>query len=129
MTRLPHETGPDVLVVEDDIDLRESIAIVLANEGLSVGTARTGSEALAMLWGGELPSVVVLDMHMPVMDGGETLGAIRSDPTLSHLPVVIVTGADGPPPSPAMKLLRKPFGFPELLRVVWPLVRGTPYVG
>jgi two-component system, chemotaxis family, chemotaxis protein CheY len=60
----------NVLLVDDDADLREMIASKLEGHGLSVTQAANGQEALDKL-DGNMPAVIILDMNMPVMDGWE----------------------------------------------------------
>src|SRR5687767_15980220 len=59
----------DVLVVDDDQDLRDSMAELVREAGYRVAVAADGREALALLERGPLPTLVLLDIRMPVMDG------------------------------------------------------------
>jgi CheY-like chemotaxis protein len=81
-----------VLIVEDDLDLRESIAEVLEdNEYRPVGAAN-GKEAFERLRGKpERPCVILLDIMMPVMDGRQFRAIQREDPELGTIPVVVMT--------------------------------------
>jgi CheY-like chemotaxis protein len=63
----------------------------LCQEDYDVIEAKDGSEGLEKIRR-ELPDLIVLDFVMPVMNGAETLKAIRSDPQLAHLPVLLLTG-------------------------------------
>ncbi|HZU95564.1 MAG TPA: response regulator [Planctomycetota bacterium] len=80
-----------LLVVEDDPLIRESLADVLEGEGFEVVTAEHGKEALERLRTMKRPSLVLLDLMMPVMDGRAFLHALRRDDALATLPVVIVS--------------------------------------
>ena len=112
-----------VLVVDDSADIRVLIASVLRLAGHQVDEAGGGAEALAMLAGDSsagLPSVVVLDVQMPGMDGWDTLRAIRSNPMTAEVPVVLCT-VKGRPEDVALGwdlgcdgYLNKPFGIDEL---------------
>jgi CheY-like chemotaxis protein len=87
-----------VLVVDDDRDIRETVSQILSDEGLSVATARDGREALDWLrnWLQSHPTeacVVVLDLMMPVMDGFQFLKAKQADPALANAPVVVLTAS------------------------------------
>lgn len=79
------------LVVDDAADIRLLADLVLQMAGVSVTTAASGREALAVLSGGELPDILLLDVQMPDVDGWETLSRVRSDPRTRQLPVVLCT--------------------------------------
>ena len=82
-----------VLVVDDDVHTRQLFAAVLGAEGFQVRTARDGLEAFSALES-EVPDLVLLDLMMPVMDGGTFLAALRRNPRYSSLPVAVVTAMD-----------------------------------
>lgn len=84
--------GP-VLIVEDDPDIRESLEHFLEAHGYPVLAASHGREALEYLRRAPRPSMVVLDMNMPVMDGNRLLTARKGDDTLRAIPVVILSAA------------------------------------
>ncbi|HET9555375.1 MAG TPA: response regulator [Anaeromyxobacteraceae bacterium] len=109
-----------ILVVEDDPGIRDTIAELLESEGYRVVPARHGGEALELL-ATLRPDVMVLDLVMPVMDGGQLLARLRADAALGALPVVLMTGAAtwGRKPLPrADHLLPKPFELDDLLTAV-----------
>jgi CheY-like chemotaxis protein len=88
------ETGGTVLLVEDDEDIRSSIAEVLADEGFDVVGAADGDEALRYLRAAaELPRLILLDLMMPVMDGWAFRAAQLDDERLAKIPVVILSAA------------------------------------
>jgi two-component system response regulator len=88
-----------ILLVEDNPDDVELTLRVLKTHNIAneVRVARDGVEALDLLYGtpdkpaGRLPSVVLLDLKLPKLDGLEVLRRIRADPTTTRLPVVIMT--------------------------------------
>jgi CheY-like chemotaxis protein len=80
-----------VLIVEDDADIREVLADVLECEGYSVMQAANGEEALWLLRSEPLPSAIVLDLMMPVMNGTEFRVAQLADPRLASIPVIVLT--------------------------------------
>jgi CheY-like chemotaxis protein len=82
----------DVLVVEDDDDIREMLALVLELADCRVTQASDGRDAMRVLARRELPSLVLLDLMMPNLSGVEVLALIRHDPRLQHLPVVVISG-------------------------------------
>ena len=79
-----------VLVVDDDPAIREAVRDVLEAEGIRVATAQHGAEALEQVLA-EPPSLVLLDMRMPVMDGWRFAEALREHGVT--LPVVVMTAA------------------------------------
>lgn len=82
-----------ILVVDDDPIHCEFARVYLSTPTASVETAQNGAEGLEKLRD-EPFDLVVVDLEMPVMNGFQMIRAIRSDPTLRHLPVVIVTGLE-----------------------------------
>ena len=82
---------PTALVVDDSDDIRLLIGTVLRSAGYAIVEAPSGRQALGMLAGGALPDIVVLDVQMPLMDGWDTLAAIRARPATVELPVVLCT--------------------------------------
>jgi CheY-like chemotaxis protein len=79
-----------VLVVEDEADAQEVVCMVLQGHGAQVSTAFTGEEALEML-NARPPTVAVIDLALPNMDGWELLKAMRSNPDLINVPAVAMT--------------------------------------
>lgn len=80
-----------VLLVEDDVDIRESFQELLEAHGYEVIPAANGKEALELLSGAVLPAVVLLDMMLPVMSGNELLATMRGSDRLARVPVVILS--------------------------------------
>ncbi len=82
-----------VLVVDDDVDIREVLSEILVDAGYSVASAGDGVEALALL--GQLrPCLILLDLNMPVMNGRQFRAKQRTDPALSTIPTVIMSAVD-----------------------------------
>jgi CheY-like chemotaxis protein len=86
-------TSGRVLVVDDERLNRSILRAALGKEGHVVVEATDGRAALDLLAEGGV-DVVLLDIVMPVMDGYETLAAIKADLVLTHLPVIIISGVD-----------------------------------
>lgn len=83
-------TGRHVLVIDDDSDARLLLAETLGELGCTVAFASSGQQGLERAR--ELrPDLITLDLHMPEMDGWETLRRLRDDPALSGIPVMIVS--------------------------------------
>jgi two-component system chemotaxis response regulator CheY len=81
-----------ILVVDDDVAIREALEAVLEDEGYVVQSAANGREALALLRAGEgPPAVILLDLMMPVMNGWEFRAAQQDDPILAQIPVVVIS--------------------------------------
>lgn len=79
-----------VLIVDDTHTLRSLIQIYLLGQGWEFVEARDGSEGLERARALR-PDLVISDVKMPVMDGFELCAAIRSDPALRHIPVLLLT--------------------------------------
>jgi CheY-like chemotaxis protein len=80
-----------VLVVEDNDEAREGLAVLLRREGYQVLLAEHGEEGLRHLRAGARPDLVLLDMLMPVLDGWHFLEQLRQQEPL--VPVIIMTGS------------------------------------
>jgi len=86
-------TTASVLVVDDEPDVRETVAALLSPDGYELRFATNGHEALAAARGAP-PDLVLLDVMMPHLDGFETCRRLRADPVLTDVPVVLVTVLD-----------------------------------
>lgn len=107
-----------VLVVDDDPDVREATVEALRDAGYDVREAVNGKHALAVLEAMKTrPCLVLLDMMMPEMSGGEMLRVLSESQHLASLPVVIVSG-EAKHAHGARRLLRKPLSVDLLLKVV-----------
>ena len=110
-----------ILVVDDDAKVRESIRMVLADEGFRALTATSGEEALAAI-ARETPGLVLLDVWMPEMDGIEALARIKR--AASSLPVIVLSGhgnvemAVKATKLGAVDFIEKPFSIDALLSSV-----------
>lgn len=88
---VPVGTQSPVLLVEDDPDSRDSTRRVLARLGLEVAEAKNGQEGLDWLDSHPQPTLILLDLMMPVMDGFEFLKELQKRPNLQNIPVVVLT--------------------------------------
>ncbi len=114
------------MIVEDDVDLRDALVDALGEEGIRVAVAGDGLEALERLRAGALPTVVLLDLRLPVLSGEEFLREIRADPRLENLPVITMTsGVDTTPDSEVIGRLHKPFDLAELRAIILSLFEAT----
>ncbi len=110
----------NLLLVEDDPDLREGLAELLRSEGYRVDCASNGLEALAHLHSGKSADLIILDLMMPRMDGWQFRMEQRRDPGIASIPVMAIT-ADNSPQAGAIDaacVLRKPFELEQLLKSV-----------
>jgi CheY-like chemotaxis protein len=110
-----------ILVVEDNLALRENLQEALELEGFRVTVAADGRRALDALGAGPRPAVVLVDLMMPGMDGRELVERIRAEPNLAGLRVVVATGYSGAKARDGIQadaFLQKPFGVEELLEAI-----------
>jgi len=110
-----------VLIVEDDADLRTMMAELLTLEGYTAAAVANGREALDYLHDGhDQPSVILLDLMMPVMDGWEFRRAMKDDPKLADLPVIVLSALDQSIARgvDSVAYLKKPLDFDRLLTLV-----------
>jgi CheY-like chemotaxis protein len=112
---------PTVLVVDDDLDVRRLLEACLTAEGLEVVTARDGRDALDRLTRCH-PSVILLDLMMPVMDGETFRRHQQRQPALKDIPVVCLS-AQHDAPAIARRLgvrecLVKPFDLDHVIASV-----------
>ena len=108
-----------ILVVEDDPDLRETLASAMAESGAEVVVAADGVEALERLRTGPRPAVVLLDLRLPRLGGEELLTELRADPRFERLPVITMTAGYGSVSGPeVVARLQKPFDLEDLRRIV-----------
>jgi len=109
-----------ILVVDDDANNLKAASHILVKNGMRASCVRSGEDALRFLDGGRRPDLILLDIHMPEMDGFETLRRIRADAQTAAIPVVFLTADEGSDAETrgleagAMDFIKKPF-VPEVL--------------
>lgn len=115
--------GARVLLIEDDPDVAGLMETVLETEGFSTKHVPNGAEALAYLHAlspGTFPSVILLDIKMPVMNGREFVRRMR-EASLPNIPIVVVTASQSAPKVAseigADAWLTKPFDITELASI------------
>jgi len=116
-------SGRNVLVVDDDAALRNTLVEILEEEGYRATSASNGMEALELLRTSTArPRVILLDMMMPVMDGWAFRAEQRRDPLLSEIPVVIFSAQgnvkDMASQVSASAYLKKPLLLKEVLEMI-----------
>lgn len=108
---------PLVLVVDDDPAVSSFLIQFLEGEGYRVAAAHDGESALSAAEKLE-PHVITMDMAMPGMDGRAAMAALRRDPVLAAIPVLVITGHEGAEPEGADAVLRKPLEPDRLLAAI-----------
>jgi CheY-like chemotaxis protein len=109
-----------LLVVDDDEEARDATCELLAKHGYRVVCVENGRAALEYLRAGGRPSVILLDMMMPVMGGWQFRREQQDDPTIQHIPVVMITASEERRADliPSDQVLTKPVRVQELLKFV-----------
>src|SRR5262245_9680008 len=80
-----------ILIVDDDPDIRETMGLILEDEGFEVSLASDGAEALAKLRGCEPPHLILLDLMMPVMNGWQFRAEQEKEEALLNIPVIVIS--------------------------------------
>jgi DNA-binding response OmpR family regulator len=109
-----------VLVVEDDLTIRDIVQDLLGQAGYDVIPATSGKQAMDYLQvdQGAPPDLVILDLMLPLVSGWQVLERIRSDERLSRIPVIVTTAVTADRPPGATVVLQKPFSARALLEAV-----------
>lgn len=119
-----------VYIVEDDINIREIETIALKNSGFEIEAFETAKEFFHRIETSK-PSIVLLDIMLPDMDGVEILSKLRKDPGSRNIPVIMVTAKTSEIDkvkaldSGADDYITKPFGVMELISRVKAVLRRT----
>lgn len=115
-----------ILLVDDDPAIREFVALVLEDEGYTVVGAPNGLDALRRIEH-QAPALILLDMHMPLMNGWDFAEAYRTGPP-PHAPIIVMTAGhsahDAAADIQASGVLPKPFDIDELIALVQRLYSG-----
>jgi CheY-like chemotaxis protein len=112
-----------ILVVDDDADIRSTVADILGDAGYAVAAAANGREALELLKNAPAPGLILLDLMMPELDGWGFMAALQQElPDLAKVPVVIFS-AHGEAGVAASSLevvgfVKKPIRLDDLLAAV-----------
>lgn len=117
-----------VLIVDDELDIVEAVKAILEEDQYKVVTCGNGREALQYLTESQ-PDLAIVDIMMPVMNGYETIKAIRQREEFQKLPILVMSAI---PPTTKPKeptwagFLKKPFSLNELLKHVHQLAPKDP---
>ena len=112
-----------MLVVDDDPAVSSFLIQFLEGEGYRVASAHDGESALAAAERLR-PGVITMDMAMPGMDGRAAMEALRRDPELSAIPILVITGHGDAPCHAADAVLPKPLDPERLLAAIEELLAG-----
>lgn len=111
----------EILIVDDDADVRETLRELLEAEGYQCAAAANGQAALVYL-GGSSPSLILLDLMMPVMDGFDFRKAQLANESWREIPVIVVSASGRSKPAAlhmaAAGYLDKPIDVALLLQKV-----------
>jgi len=119
-----------ILIVEDDASIANVLSRFLDSAGYSITSVRDGKEALDVLHQGVCPSVLLVDLMMPVMSGWELIERLKRDVTLSEIPVVVISGypmlvAPAKLRDANVPLVEKPFRLDDLLNTIRSVARPS----
>ncbi len=123
---------PDrILIIDDSINVRRYLAVMLEKAGYQVEQARDGQEAVEKLMGGLVVQAATCDVEMPRLDGYGVLETLRSNESFADLPIVMLTSRSSEKhQSLAMNLgasayFSKPYTEPDLLATLRSLIKIT----
>ena len=108
-----------VLVVDDDVTNLKMASRILSSKDIRVSCAKSGEDAIKFLHDNK-PDIILMDVHMPDMDGFGTIEALKSDDAISDIPFIFLTADDDRDTeirgieAGAMDFIRKPF-IPQVL--------------
>jgi two-component system chemotaxis response regulator CheY len=116
----PIDSRSTILVVEDDHDIRVAVRRLLEDEGYEVLTATNGRSALDLLEVlPETPSLILLDLMLPIMDGWHFAEELRLRPRLAEIPIAVMSAYQHlPRPDGIVEFIPKPVNDTRLLRLV-----------
>ncbi|MBW4694890.1 MAG: response regulator [Lyngbya sp. HA4199-MV5] len=92
---LPAQTAARILIIDDSINVRRFLALTLEKAGYRVEQAKDGQDAIEKLQAGLSVQAVICDIEMPRLDGYGFLTKVKSNPSLMHLPVTMLTSRSG----------------------------------
>ncbi|HWN71097.1 MAG TPA: response regulator, partial [Haliangium sp.] len=115
-------SGGRILVVDDEVGIRDTIGRFLEGEGYDVAFSSNGMDALDQV-AARHPDLILLDLMMPGMNGREFIAALRDELKLTRIPVLVMTGMHGLPPHQAIALgasdvVEKPFDIDDILNKI-----------
>ncbi|MBV8454067.1 MAG: response regulator [Deltaproteobacteria bacterium] len=119
------EAGATILIVEDDSNTRDALRMILGGAGYSVLSAENGMHALeSVAAAGTTPTLILLDLTMPIMDGFTFLSQIPQHAQLAGVPVIVMSGDSRAPqlrserPYNVIEVLLKPINVGRMMELV-----------
>jgi CheY-like chemotaxis protein len=115
-----------ILLVDDEPDVRQILSLALEMEGFTTLQAENGYQAIQILMTvTRLPSVIVLDLSMPILDGRGFLDRRAQDLILAKIPVIVVSGSSRPAQAlPGIeRFLQKPVELTQLVEMIGQLMK------
>ena len=112
--------GHRLLLADDSITIQKVVELILAEEDFEIRSTNNGEEALSVITSFN-PDIVLADIEMPKMNGYQLCEKIKQDPSTSHIPVILLTGAFEPIDEDLAKHVKaddfivKPFESQELI--------------
>jgi DNA-binding response OmpR family regulator len=110
-----------ILIVDDHDDIRDAMALVLELEGCAVARTAGVNDAFGRLHDGFCPCIVLLDLHMPDLDGWAFLERLPNEACLDDVPIVVVSGDASERPAviaAGYDFILKPFASATLLTAI-----------
>ena len=123
--------GARILVADDSVTIQKVIEFTLSREGVELVQARSGDEAIQKARQAK-PDLMLIDHSMPGQSGQELCGAIRGDPQLGNVPIILMTAVSGNVDEAAARqagatdIVSKPFESQVLIGKVKQLLLGAP---
>ncbi len=109
----------NILIIEDNKDIKDSLKLALELEGYNVFSAENGKEGLDRLHSMPTPCMILLDLMMPVMNGWEFMEEMNKDILYAHIPVVIVSALTEKQNAPKSEgYIQKPIDLNNLISIV-----------
>ena len=112
-----------ILLVEDDIDIQDNLKAFLEMENFEVASVANGKQAIELMQNGEKPSLILLDLMMPIMNGYEMLAEMKKRNLFQNSPVPIIllsaaTDIEETAREQVVKFIRKPIALDKLLLTI-----------
>jgi CheY-like chemotaxis protein len=121
MSQAEPRSRPRVLVVEDDLDTRDLLTLILEDEGYQVDAVDDGRKVTEQVRKIR-PDVITLDIGLPGMSGSAVLDDLERDPVTAGIPVIVISGhtrkLGEPDREHASRVIAKPFYITEVVEEI-----------